>query len=102
MLSLKSPALQTKTFRHAYHTSVASSRKSMWKWAHRPDLRDFAGSELKELQTIASTDSEAAGVLYEARVENQRWMAKADPEEVAQRLLRLLKNSAYKLPNGYL
>lgn len=34
--------------------------------------------------------------------ENQRWMSGANQEDIAQRLLRMLKNASYALPNGYL
>jgi hypothetical protein len=73
----------------------------MWKWAHRPDLRDFAGENLERKQLAAKKDPAAAEALRQEKIENTMWMSQADPEEISQRLLRMLKNASYKLPNGY-
>jgi hypothetical protein len=74
----------------------------MWKWAHRPDLRDFAGENLQRKELAAAKDPKEAESLDQERRQNQTWMSEADPEEISERLMRMLKNSAYKLPNGYL
>lgn len=73
----------------------------MWKWAHRPDLREFAGDDLRKKELAATKDTALAESLAEERWHNQRWMAETDPEEIAERLMRMLKNASYKLPNGY-
>jgi len=98
MLALRKVSVRQSNF--AYHTSVTAHGNSRWKWAHRPDLRDFTGDKLKELKEAAKTDEEARMALYEMDLENKEWIDKADQEEIAQRLYRMLKNSSYNLVNG--
>jgi len=68
----------------------------MWKWALRPDLRSYDLTKEKYLQLPEDEKIKAR----EERTKNSRWMVDADQEEIAQRLLRCMKNASYKLPNG--
>lgn len=100
MLSLGKISIQGKNLASIHTSSVTCANKSKWKWAHRQDLRDFNGEKLAELRDAAKTDEESKLALKDMEYENQRWMAGADQEDIAQRLLRMLKNSSYNLPNG--